>query len=131
MVECDEVQTFVQKKQNRWWIWLALDRHTREIVGLHVNQRTEKGAKGLWESLLTPFVDAECHTDALGAYKAVVFGGLHHVGGTQHMERFNLTLRQRMSRLVRRNLAFSKRLDHLIAHLWLFAHQYNQNRRSS
>ncbi len=46
--------------------------------------------------------------------------------GTQHIERFNCTLRQRVSRLVRKTLSFSKRLDNHIAAIWLFIHHYNQ-----
>ncbi|MCA6502007.1 MAG: hypothetical protein IM516_02890 [Pseudanabaena sp. M158S2SP1A06QC] len=44
---------------------------------------------------------------------------------TNHMERFNCTLRQRVARLVRKTLSFSKKLDNHIAMIWLFVHHYN------
>jgi len=32
-IECDEAWSFVNHKGNKQWIWLALDKKTREIVG--------------------------------------------------------------------------------------------------
>ncbi len=66
-------------------------------------------AFGLWQSLRAPYLDARCHTDRLGARKSVVSGGLHVIDGTQHIERFNATLRLRVAHLVRRSLPFSHR----------------------
>jgi IS1 family transposase len=38
-------------KNNQQWIWLALDKKTREIVGVYIGNRSEDGARGLWNSL--------------------------------------------------------------------------------
>ncbi|WP_445301921.1 IS1 family transposase, partial [Microcoleus sp. N9_A1] len=43
------------------------------------------------------------------------------------MERFNCTIRQRVSRLVRKSLSFSKKLENHIAAIWHFVHHYNSN----
>ncbi|HEY9821092.1 MAG TPA: IS1 family transposase, partial [Candidatus Sericytochromatia bacterium] len=40
-------------------------------------------------------------------------------------ERFNCTLRQRISRLVRKTLSFSKKLDNHLGAIWYFIHHYN------
>jgi insertion element IS1 protein InsB len=45
--------------------------------------------------------------------------------GYNHIERFNCTLRQRVSRLVRKALSFSKKLDNHIGAIWYFIHHYN------
>jgi transposase-like protein len=50
-IQCDEMWSFVRSKQNKEWIWLAIDMETREIVGLYVGSRDKKGANGLWASL--------------------------------------------------------------------------------
>lgn len=73
-------------------------------------------------------LDAQCYTDLLGAYQIVVFGRKHHRQGkgTQHVERFNCTSRQRVGRLVRKTLSFSKKLENHIGAIWLFIHHYNQ-----
>ncbi len=36
---------FVGNEGNKQWIWLALDVETREIVGVHIGDRSEQGAK--------------------------------------------------------------------------------------
>ncbi|MGL5834122.1 MAG: IS1 family transposase, partial [Waterburya sp.] len=40
---------------------------------------------------------------------------------------FNNTLRQRVSRLVRKTLSFSKSLENHIGAIWYFIHYYNQS----
>jgi insertion element IS1 protein InsB len=126
ILECDELWSFVGSKTNKQWVWLAMDRATREIVGVHVGSRDEAGAFKLWDSL------PDCYTDALPAYQAVIYGNKHHVGKqTQHIERFNGTLRQRVSRLVRKSLGFSKKLVNHLGAVWLFVHEYNANLKVS
>jgi hypothetical protein len=49
-VECDEMWSFVGNKKNKQWIWLAIDRNTREIIGVHVAVGTTLGT-ALWDSL--------------------------------------------------------------------------------
>ncbi|HED04723.1 MAG TPA: IS1 family transposase, partial [Candidatus Fraserbacteria bacterium] len=41
------------------------------------------------------------------------------------LERFNCTLRQRVSRLVRKTLSFSKKLENHVGAIWYFIHHYN------
>ncbi|GGL78390.1 hypothetical protein GCM10010840_15320 [Deinococcus aerolatus] len=125
VLECDELCTFVMRHTHQLWIWLAMDRHTRKIVSCFMGRRDAISAFGLWEGLPTPYLDAVCHTDRLGAYKSVVFGALHRIGGTQHMERFNATLRVRLAHLVRKTLSFSRKQANLEMLIWLFIHRYN------
>lgn len=61
---------------------------------------------------------------------AVVPFGQHipvgkETGETAHIERFNNTLRQRLARLVRKTLSFSKSLLLLESSLMLFLWRYN------
>ena len=125
MLECDELCTFVTKQTKTRWIWLAMDRLTRKIVGCFIGQRDGVGAFGLWQSLPAPYLEAKCHTDGLAIYRSVVFGALHIIGGTQHIERFNATLRLRIAHLVRKSLSFSRKQVNLEMLIWLFIHRYN------
>ncbi|MEP0874222.1 IS1 family transposase, partial [Trichocoleus desertorum AS-A10] len=50
-------------------------------------------------------------------------------GLTSYIERFNNTLRQRVSRLVRKTLSFSKNLSNHIGVIWNFIHHYNEHRQ--
>ncbi len=50
-IQCDEMWSFVSNKENKQWIWLAIDIITGEIVGVYVGSRDRSGALGLWDSL--------------------------------------------------------------------------------
>jgi insertion element IS1 protein InsB len=49
--EADEMHSFVQQKANEQWLWLALDRTTRQIIAFHVGDRSRRSAKQLWANL--------------------------------------------------------------------------------
>ena len=38
--EADETWSFVQKKANKQWIWIAMDATTRQIIAFHVGYRS-------------------------------------------------------------------------------------------
>lgn len=131
VLECDELWSFVGNKENKQWVWLALDRDTREIVGAYVGRRDAEAAKALWASLPRVYQEnAISYTDFWEAYNAAIPPDRHHAvgkesGKTNHIERFNCTLRQRVSRLVRKVLSFSKKLENHIGAIWYFIHHYN------
>jgi len=101
-IECDEMWSFVGHKNNKVWIWLAIDLNTKEIVGVFVGDRSQKGAEGLWDSLPSVYRQcAVCYTDFWDAYGLIFPSSRHravgkHTGKTNHIERFNCTVRQRV-----------------------------------
>ena len=130
-IECDELWSFVFSKINKVYIWLAIDRETKEIVGCYLGDRTAKSAEKLWESLPNVYRQcAVCYTDFWKAYELVLPSKRHRAvgkesGETNHIERLNNTFRQRISRLVRKSLSFSKKMDNHIGAIWYFIHDYN------
>ncbi|PSO52651.1 MAG: hypothetical protein BRC34_11200 [Cyanobacteria bacterium QH_1_48_107] len=131
ILQCDEAWSFVGNKENKQWIWLALDVKTREIVSVYLGERGESGARGLWNSLPGTYRQgAVCYTDFWESY-AKVFPHKRHrpvgkeTGLTNLIERFNNTLRQRLSRLVRKTLSFSKKWENHLGAIWKFVHHYN------
>ena len=132
-MQCDELGSFVDHQGNQQWVWLALDAQTREIIGAYMGDRGADSAQKLWDSL--PKVYRQCavlYTDGWEAYQAVFPQKRHRVvskesGKTSYIERFNNTLRQRVSRFVRRSLAFSNSLRNHIGWLWNFIHHYNES----
>jgi len=71
------------------------------------------------------------YTDFLGSYKAVLPSKRHlavgkESGNTSHIERFNNTLRQRCSNLVRKTLSFSKSEVFHQIRIKMFIYHYNQ-----
>jgi insertion element IS1 protein InsB len=130
-VQMDELWSFVNHKGDKQWVWLALDAQTREIVGVHIGDRNAASAQALWQSM--PPVYRQCaviYSDFWSAYAVVLPCKRYHAvgketGKTSYIERFNCTLRQRVSRLVRKTLSFSKKLDNHIGAIWYFIHHYN------
>lgn len=131
IIECDEAWSFVGNKGNKQWKELALDAKTREIVGIYIGDRSRESALKLWSSLPAVYRQcAVCYTDFWDAYQTVIPVRRHKAvdkqsGKTNHIERFNNTLRQRISRLVRKTLSFSKKLENHIGAIWYFIHYYN------
>jgi IS1 family transposase len=110
---------------------LALDIDTKEIVGVFVGDRSRKGARQLWCSLPPVYRQcAVCYSDFWEAYEQVIPSKRHkkvgkETGKTNYIERFNCTMRQRISRLVRKTLSFSKKVENHIGAIWYFVHHYN------
>jgi insertion element IS1 protein InsB len=131
-VQMDELWSFVDRKGNKQWVWLAIDADTREIIGCHIGDRSRESARALWQSI--PAVYRQCatvYTDYWEAYETVIPANRHRAVGkdsglTSYIERFNNTLRQRVSRLVRKTLSFSKKLENHIGAIWNFIHEYNR-----
>lgn len=131
-VQMDELWSFIDSKGNKQWVWLAINADTREIIGCHVGDRSRTSAQQLWQSL--PAVYRQCakvYTDHWEAYETVIPSKLHCAVGkesglTSYIERLNNTMRQRVARLVRKTLSFSKKLDNHIGAIWMFIHEYNR-----
>ena len=131
-VQMDELWSFVDDKGNKQWVWLAIDADTREVIGCHIGDRSRASARSLWQSV--PAVYRQCatvYTDYWEAYETVIPAKRHRAvgkdsGSTSYIERFNNTLRQRVSRLVRKTLSFSKKLENHIGAIWTFIHEYNR-----
>jgi IS1 family transposase len=136
-VEADEMASFVQKKANKQWIWLAMDVKTRQIIAFHVGDRSRKSARQLWSKIPKAYRRyATFHTDQYVVYKGVIPAAQHkainkNARKTNHVERFNNTLRQRVSRLVRSALSFSKKLDNHIGAIKYFICHYNLTRATA
>ncbi|MBU1430194.1 IS1 family transposase [Myxococcota bacterium] len=134
-VQCDEMWSFVNDKGNKVWIWLAIDVETREIIGFYAGDRSHKSAQKLWDSLPPEYRQcAVMYTDFWKAYAKVLPSKRHvavgkETGKTNYIERFNCTLRQRVSRLVRKALSFSKKIENYIGAIWFFIHDYNAEKQ--
>ena len=99
-----------------------------------IGVRERQGALGHY-SIGVP-CQATFHTDQYAVYKGVIPAEQHraitkHARKTNHIERFNNTLRQRVSRLVRETLSFSKKLANHIGAIKYFICHYNLTRRGA
>jgi insertion element IS1 protein InsB len=136
-VEADEISGFVKKKGNKQWMWIAMDAKTRQVIAFHVGDRSRKSAKRLWAKI--PLVyrhHAAFYTDQYVVYEGVIPTAQHQAISklarkTNHIERFNNTLRQRVSRMVREALSFSKKLANHIGAIKLFICHDNLTRAAA
>ncbi len=133
ILELDELWSFVLKKANDSWIWIALCRKTRQVVAYALGDRSKKTCQRLWEAIPDIYRAGHCFTDFWAAYQAVIPEEQHtalgkETGETAHVERWNNTLRQRLARFVRMTLSFSKSEIMHEACLLLFLHRYNLDR---
>jgi insertion element IS1 protein InsB len=133
ILEMDELWSFVLKKAQDCWIWIALCRKTRQVVAYAIGDRGKKTCQRLWETIPDSYRAGHCFTDFWGTYQVVIPEERHtavgkETGETAHVERWNNTLRQRLARFIRMTLSFSKSGVMHEACLLLFLHRYNLDR---
>lgn len=113
------------------WLWVALCRRTRQVIAYAFGDRSERTCRRLWEKVPEDFRQVFCYSDFWEAYRSVIPAEQHEAvgkesGETNHIERWNCTLRQRLGRFTRKTLSFSKcDVMHEIC-LRLFLHTYNR-----
>lgn len=130
ILELDELWSFVWSTAQRVWIWLALERRTRQIMGIAFGDRSETTGHLLWQSLPADYRKrALLYADKWESYQGVLPSTRHHpvgkeTGETAHIERLNNTLRQRCANFVRKTLSFSKdeRLHQIRVRLFIDHH---------
>ena len=127
----DEAWSFVGSKQHKVWIWLAINRNTRQIVGAAFGDRNDKTCLKLWRSLPPDYRKrAVIYTDYWESYGNILPSKRHRAvgkesGETAHIERFNNTLRQMCPGMVRKTLSFSKDRTMHEKRIRIFIDHYN------
>lgn len=77
-LEADELWSFVGKKKNQVWIWLALDATTRQVVAVHAGGRSEQDAKAFWAEVPEPYRSGcDVYTDEWEAYRGAIPAEVH------------------------------------------------------
>ena len=110
--EMDEMWSFVGNKGNPCWLWHAIDHRTGAVLAYVFGRR--KDAVFLQrKALLEPFGLTRFYPDHWGAYARHLEPDMHSPGtrNTQKIERKHLTLRARVTRLVRKTICFSKSIQ--------------------
>ena len=133
-LELDELWSFVLRRKDKRWVWLAQCRRTRQVLAYVIGSRGEQSCRLLWERIPAGYKGGLLYTDFWAAYAEVLPEEQHRATGkgagqTCHVERFNNVLRQRLGRFVRRTLSFSKNDEMHDNCLRLFLHEHNQPTR--
>jgi insertion element IS1 protein InsB len=133
----EERGPFVKQKVDKRWRWLAMDRAPRQSVACHVGDRRRDRARPWWAN--RPGMsreEATFSTEQDEVYTGVMPAARHKAitnkaRTSNHRERFNQTVRQRVSRLVRETFAFSKKLAHHIGAIRYFICHDNLTRATA
>ncbi|WMV72050.1 IS1 family transposase [Xenorhabdus griffiniae] len=106
--EVDEMWSFVGNKKQQRWLWYAWEPRLKRIIAHTFGRRSKKTLKKLLKKLSHFNVAFWC-TDKFKAY-TLLTTDKHLIGKsfTQRIERENLTLRNRIKRLNRKTLGYSK-----------------------
>ena len=68
-IECDELWSYVNSKENPVYIWLVIARKTKQTVGFHLGDRSRESAKEFWRSLPKIYQNkAKVYTDLWESY---------------------------------------------------------------
>lgn len=107
--QADELRTFIGNKKNECWIMYAINKYTKSIVSWCVGRRTSENIRLVTNKILAHDPKIIC-TDRLIHYRALIPKTIHEVKEkqTNHIERMNLQFRNRLKRLSRKTICFSK-----------------------
>jgi insertion element IS1 protein InsB len=131
------MSSFVQKKVNTQWIWIAMDATARQVIALPIGNRSRKSANQLWAKIPLEYRQhatfyADPHIVYEGGDPRGSALGDQQIGSqNNHIERFNNNQRQRVSRLVRETVSLSKKLANHIGAIKLFICHYNLTRAAA
>ncbi|MEO6302270.1 MAG: IS1 family transposase [Bacteroidia bacterium] len=107
--EVDELQTYVQNKNERCYIMYALNKNTRQVVDFMIGNRTKENINKIISKLIA-LKPKMIFTDRLNIYPLLIERRIHTtiIYKINHIERFNLNLRTHLKRLTRKTICFSK-----------------------
>ena len=113
----------------------SVPRNPPEIVAFVEGDRSRATCERLWRAIPAFYKQASCYSDLWEAYQEAIPKERHQAvgkeqGETSHVERWINTLRQRLSRFVRKTLSFSKSRHMHHCCLKLFVYRYNSERKS-
>jgi insertion element IS1 protein InsB len=130
-LEIDEMWSYVGHNGQVVWVWTALERHSRRLVGLAVGDRSEATCRALWASLPADYRKrAICYTDEYEVYRKVLPAARHRPspkgsGATSLLDRCHLTLRNWCANLTRKTLAVSQLVSLHATRIRMVVDHYN------
>lgn len=119
--EVDELWTFTGNKTNSIWVTYCIERESKTVIDFVIGRKNKETIGKLINKVLS-LAPKSIFTDGLNIYRSLLPEHIHKVFRycTNHIERFNLTLRNHIKRLSRKTLGFSKEAAFLEAHLKIY-----------
>jgi IS1 family transposase len=128
-LELDELVIRFGYKRRYLYLWIAVSRLTRQVVGFWIGDRSFKSLWTLWFSLPAAYRRKLVYTDFYEAYGKLFRAWQHRPcgkgsGQTCLVEGLNNKWRNRISGLVRKTVCVQSLAD-LENRLWMVIHQHN------
>ena len=86
MLELDELWSFVFRKSDKVWVWLALCRKSRQVVAFVAGDRSRASCERLWREIPERYKKASCYSDLWEAYREVIPPEQHEATGKEEGE---------------------------------------------
>ena len=80
-LELDEMWSFVSRRKNKRWVWLAQCRRTRQIIAYAIGDRSEATCALLWSRIPKAYKKGVLYTDFWSAYALVLPAKRHRATG--------------------------------------------------
>ena len=115
--------SYIGKKDNSVWIWLALDRLSRWCIEIYIGDRTNLECHNLYSEI--QYVPTKLYaSDDYISYKRIIPKNKHITGKkyTSMVENFNGRVRHYLARFHRRTKCYSKSLEMMKHHLRLLVY---------
>jgi insertion element IS1 protein InsB len=128
-VEIDELVVNVTRKRRHRYLWIAVSRDTRQVLGFYLGSRQQRSLQTLWRALPATYRRKLVYTDRYEVYAAFFRAWQHRPcdkgsGQTSIVEGLNNKWRARVSSLVRRTVCVRHEAD-LLRRLWLVMEHHN------
>lgn len=127
-IEIDELYFYLKSKKKKRWLWLAICRDTKRILGFQTGGRGGKTLEKLHHKI-EPVQCERYYTDDHAPYKNVLPKEKlrYFPGGTNTIEGINSAIRHYLSRFRRRSKCYSKSLSMVEASINLLMFKFNKN----
>lgn len=126
--QIDEMWTFIGEKKpsNFIWVTYVINLKTKDVISYKVGSRSKNCLNTVTNCLLDLY-PKKIFSDKWKAYPALIPSEIHSTVRykTNLIERMNLTIRNRVKRLARKSLSFSKSMKMLDATLKIFFQTIN------
>lgn len=125
-IEIDELYLYIKSKKNKCWLWTAICRESKRILGFELGGRNKATLRKLF-SKISPIVCEKYHTDGHAPYKDVLPENKHSTKyrGTNTIEGIYSSIRHFSARFRRKSKCYSKSEAMVEATLVLLMFKYS------
>lgn len=92
MLDLDELWSFVLKKNQKRWIWVALCRRACQVVAFEIGDRSEATCRKLWDRIPVPYKQCATFSSFWEVYQIVFPKEIHHSVGKDSGQSYHFLL---------------------------------------